>query len=428
MNWLQKIAQENPNEWGISKEDVEDMLQRMYYVNKEYFREDGILTWRQWFLKEKDYEIGLVLDSDRSMHDRHLHKLPEGVDAQDVVAAYRKGELPSKASAHYNYQQGPIEPTPVIDRNLPWQPQGVKVLTPDEAKSLYQLAVQKMSTSNAKEVNDHRKKLFIAYSTDPKLSDKIGIRTGELNKFITRYSGLSPTSMKLQNNLNNGVPEEHQWIGLSNSSFIMRQQLAHADLDSFVKSIDVSGVSQRFYNGDGGKSLRNYIARSFLSIDTRISYKDLSFEIGDCTKPTSGGTYYHNQRKIVIADVNPNTVAHEIGHYLDGKWGNELGSQNFLTLERVGHKPSSPIIDWANRFQGFMRNLSNKSEISSEYLQSMHEVFARFIDRFISWASREHHPNHYNYHDRFTESDYMTFVKILQEKSYLDAKNRGRHA
>jgi len=166
-----------------------------------------------------------------------------------------------------------------------------------------------------------------------------------------------------------------------------------------------------------------------MSIDTRISYNDLSFIIGSFEKRSTNGRYSPNKKLITVADVNPNTIAHEIGHYLDHKWAEEyfggtidryltdVIEVRFQTLPE-GHK------EWAMKFREFVHgNLVGKSDIWSEYTQQPREVFARFIDRFTQWTTgRKNLGDLSRRDDSFSESDFLTWVRLLQEKSYVDAK------
>ena len=70
-----------------------------------------------------------------------------------------------------------------------------------------------------------------------------------------------------------------------------------------------------------------------------------------------------------------------------------------------------------------MNKIEDKADIHSEYTQRRSEVFARFIDKFCQWASREQHGHDYGeYFDKFDQNDFRLFVRLLQEKSFIDAK------
>jgi len=430
MSWFTKIAQESI----LSRREFEDMMARVYNINREYLVEEGIRTWQEWLEQNSPYNISLSLESDSHTYDRYLANLPEEIRAIDLINMYMKGELPEEPSRQYRFQNPIIEPTAIGESSLPWQSQSRKELNPEEAKQMFATATQRAKSSNREEVAEARKQLYLSFNTDKLLSEKLGIKQSELNKKIKSYSGLSVRSRQTEDRLNHDVPEEHQWVGISNSSFIGRQRVDPEELDQFVKSIEVTKEGERSYFGSNGAALRRYIANTFLSIDTRISYEDLSFKIGKFEKKTTNGNYNSQNNLITIADINPNTVAHEIGHYLDYKFARDFGfnstplsdtrsinTHNEALVKRVPQQQ----LQWAEKYYSFVQNLMGKSDISSEYTQSPSEVFARFIDFFTRWTDRTHNISQpwRNYrNDKFTEQDCNIFVKLLQEKSFLNAK------
>jgi len=280
MSWFTKIAQESI----LSRREFEDMMARVYNINREYLVEDGIRTWQEWLEQNSPYNISLSLESDSHTYDRYLANLPEEIRAIDLINMYMKGELPEEPSRQYRFQNPIIEPTAIGESSLPWQSQSRKELNPEEAKQMFATATQRAKSSNREEVAEARKQLYLSFNTDKLLSEKLGIKQSELNKKIKSYSGLSVRSRQTEDRLNHDVPEEHQWVGISNSSFIGRQRVDPEELDQFVKSIEVTKEGERSYFGSNGAALRRYIANTFLSIDTRISYEDLSFKIGKFEK------------------------------------------------------------------------------------------------------------------------------------------------
>lgn len=417
MPWIYKFGtqQELP-----SRQDVEEILQRMYYQHKEFFREEGILTWKQWLNSYSSHEIGLTLESDFYTYDTYFKHLPEDIMASDVVDMYKQNTLPSTTRQPYVYPQDPITHTTVRTKKLPWESRTYKSreLTKQQAQETYQIASQRLNKSNSNIVLEARKNLFIAFNTDKQLADKLDINLSKLTQLMKKYSGLSSRMIHLQDYLNHNIPDEHKWVGISNSSFITKQHIKPEDMDKFVRSIKITPEGHHFYFGDPGEQLRRDILNAFMSIDTRINYRDLNFEIGECNKPTTNGTYKSKNKTIIIANLGTGTVAHEIGHYLDDKWGKEIG----LTAGVIGPEyltDTSLKTKWALKLRTFIKDLSHRSDIHSEYTQRPGEVFARFIERFVNWANQRRSAALYL--DKFTEQDFKTFVRILQEKSYLDS-------
>jgi len=432
MNWLQKIAMPI-----FSLQQFEDMAQRVFNRNREYLKEEGITNWRTWVTEGDPYSLSLVFESDYDIYDRYLRSLPEETRAIDLIKMYQQGQLPNYEQPLYKYQPGEIESIDVGKRLLPWQKQNPELLTAEQSRQLYEMAIQRLTPSNRSTVIEARKNLYIAHNADPGFIEKVGITQTELNKKMRTMAGLRVAARRKEEQINNNIPEEHQWVGITNSTFMGRQQMSHDDLDKFVKNIDVTKHGKGFYGSNGGTALRGYIITTFLAIDTRLQYDDLSFEIGKCKKTTANGEYSNSQKKITISDMSPNTVAHEIGHYLDYKFSEAYGDKiNSLSRSIMVSSTNPgithlnlpiPQLKWADKYKEFVQNLMDKSDIWSEYTQGASEVFSRFIDKFVGWVSKQ--SNNY-YHrdllternDRFTEQDYITFIKLMQEKSYLDAK------
>jgi len=430
MNWLQKVAQGIP-----SRADFEDMVQRAFNIHREYLREDGIKTWRQWLQEDTDYNISLTIESDYNIYDKYLRNLPEELTAIDLIDMYRKGNLPERQRAYYSYQPDPIYPANINKKTYPWSPQEDKYYTAEEAQKIYFLATQRMIPSKKEEILEARKQLYIAFNTDSQLPEKISISQTNFNKKMRAMAGLSVGAKRLEESLNYDIPKEHQWTGITNSTFMGRQSLSHEDLDKFVKNIEVTNEGRQYW-GRSGEALRNYVANTFMSIDTRISYDDLSFKIGKCKRArikSPRGLFEPNKNLITVDDVNPNTVAHEIGHYLDAKWGKQFGV-NYMSIgtyvspnnKILKEKFPDEQLKWAKKFYDFVAHLMDYSDISSEYTQSRSEVFARFVDRFVNWVNKKsnrytYEDASYNRNDKFSEQDFRAFVRILQEKSYLNS-------
>ncbi len=411
-----------------------DVLQRAYNINKEYLKEEGINSWQEWLQKDTPREIAMVVESDSTIYQRYLMLLPDGTYFQDVIEAYKSGQLEEVTT------KPSITPIQIEQTNAqptqPWQPQQKQTVDPQTAKKIYDIARMRRSQSNSAEVDEARKKLFLIFNTDPQLPEKLGVSKSELNKYIKYISGLSVQSKRIQDQLNSGVPEEHQWVGIYNSTFMGRNKVTPEELDQFVKGIEVTNEGKYFYGSQRGDVFRRYVAQSFLAIDTHLEYTDLNLKIGKCqgTEHRSPrGQYVPWKKMIVVDDVNENTVAHELGHYLDYKFGEQFMHEN-TTLSQVGNYTISNAIpekqrQWAISFRTFTNQLMDKSDISSEYTQRASEVFARFVAKFVAWTQHKAGSSRYTgntddstYNDRFTEQDYRLFVRLLQEKSYLDAK------
>ena len=169
-----------------------------------------------------------------------------------------------------------------------------------------------------------------------------------------------------------------------------------------------------------------------MAIDTGLSYSDLSFvvkrleaDFGKKNPPL--GRYVPTEKAIYIGEVGGGTVAHEIGHYLDHKFALAFGEKfnSGLSETNIVWKGSPERLAWKDRYKDFVRSLALKGDIGSEYHQKPGEVFSRFVADFVLWTtnSAKMVPRHSGYlADKFDPSDFIKFIKLLQEKSYIDRR------
>jgi len=424
-----------------TQQEFEDALTRVFNINREllqdYYDEGEeqvkLYTWRDWMNIADPDGVADVMENESTVYYKYFQFLPEGVTVHDVMSMFLNGQLQSQlAPKRPDFRKIDIQPTDGIQKVVPWQPQELPYYTSRKFKGLYEKARQRVNKTNRQEVYEARKELLFAFNRNPRLADISGIPQRELNDWVRSHAGLNVSTRNLEQSLNYEIPDEHQWLGFSNSSWLSRQVIEPEDVDQFVGEVDTTKRGANTWYGDDGKVLRRYIMNTFLSIDTRISYEDLNFMIGKCGKDSFRGQYFHKAtelngvqlkpRSIVISSVNQNTVAHEIGHYLDYKWGEDYGTSLALTDLRYDSNVHPDHRDWVVKFQEFVNQLENKSDIHSEYTQRRSEVFARFVDRFQRWTSPRDFQRDDYYGDRFDDSDFKLFVRLLQEKSFLDAR------
>ncbi len=414
----------------ISKQEFESILERLFYKNRVYIRDayPEVATWRSWLEQAGSEDVALTGANDSEIYYSYLRGV--GLEFGELLDMYIQGQL-STVAPRYQHERPTIESTPVDPRNLPWQPQERNLLSPEDAQSIYSLATQRAG-ANKPEIMAARKSLFLAFNTDPDLAGKIGIKVSELNKKIRNYSGLTSTRIGTQTRLNYGIPEEHSWQGITNASFLGQQSVTPEDIDQFVKSVTVKDDAKQTYYGSTGEAVRKQMAMVFLAIDTRIQYDDLSVEVTRL-KPSAGrdspsrGKYFPQEKTIRLDDLNQNTVSHELGHYLDHKFGEQFGASIRIylsnpadTLRRSQQPPEQ--MKWAEKYRAFVKNLMSKGDIYSEYTQSPEETFARFVDKFVQWTSGQSRSFNDSRSDSFEESDFHVFVSLMQEKSFLDSK------
>lgn len=430
----------------ISKPEFERRIQMLYNQNREAYKEYGFNTYFDLIKDSQNdmlnnnldnNELALTLNSDHQFYQDYIQKYNGEISSYDVLEAYLNGNLKNNITNSYNYNNIEFsQPIKQIQNETLWSPKKQKELTVDEAKNIYQIAISRRTKSNQNEIDLARKKLFLAFNSDNNLAKKIGISDTELNTKIKTYTGFKKGTQTLHQNLNYNVPEEHQWHGLINSSFINKNTISLDDLDQFVKNIDLSSPSGKFFYGNKGEGMRRYILNTFLSINTRLDYKDLSFKTGKFDKHTVMGEFSPAKNVITISDISQNTIAHEIGHYIDYKFGKELYNKSniYSPLSRMSHseierygaikKLDKNTILWYKKTKSFMDNLRSKGDIESEYTQDPSETFARFVDSFVQWTTQQATGQNFSgimskRDDKFTEKDYKIFIRILQELSYV---------
>ena len=445
MNWYKQAQVDNVAIDDISQymslSRFEDMMERAYNIVREYLLEDEppIKNWRQWLESTGSDNVSAVITSYSQLYDRFLRDLPETIRADDLIDAYKQNKLVDKPKEYYSYPKFNLKDVREQDKRekLPWEKTKPKNMTDEQLVQLYNTAITRVTKANSKVIMDARKNLFFAYNTDKELYKRLNIPSSELNQRIKTMTGFKAGSRDIEEQLNHDVPEDHQWGGITNVSFMGRDRLSHEDVDKFVAGIEVKKEGADYYYGEPGEQLRKYMATTFLAIDSKIDYSDLMFEIGECrsmeTGKKVGGLYSPLENKITISNLSQHTISHEIGHYLEHKFAREFNKESAVGLSDITyfntgneywskHAPEQRL-QWAMKFRKFVENLMDKSNIHSEYTQRPGEVFARFIDFFVRWTVDKSGTRYYDdgqYFDKFTESDCRSFVYILQEKSWLD--------
>lgn len=408
----------------ISKQQVEDIISRVFNANRDALKDNNILTWKQW-IREDPEGVSLAIQSDYGVYRLYLKNvLNDNIVVEDIIQAYLEGKLKSVYETKQPIHMERIQFSPAeVSNKQTWQKQH-KQVSENEAKSIYEQSIQKLKKSNQEEVLQARKDLYILYNTDADLAIKIGVSKSELNKKIRQFSGLSMKRKEIEDSLNAGISDDFHWTGITNSTFLGQQRISHDDLDKFVKDIHVTEHAKKKYSGELGNTVRKYIANVFLSIDTHISYTDLSFVFETVVDKTSfGGQYINSTKSIHVNNMYESTIAHEIGHYLDYKWGEQLiGSHQLLSRNpNVNHDIPEDYKKWHSKFNVFLENLMKRSDTYNSYRQDSAEVFARFVAKFTEWTSNHKYIHSEIYDDDFRQQDFHNFIKLLQEKTYLDA-------
>ena len=419
-----EIEEREGEAWGISQDEVRQMIDRFYKAHRDYYDK------REDFYDQDASTMAMELESDYEIYNRYLKNLPEDVYLTEIIEAYRKKELPEKVKPKAKKTEEikipeKIEAPPIGTLG---EPTKLTPLSPKKLGKLWEIANKRLTKLNEKTIQTARFKIFLHQNINGDVHEKLGISEKEINAKLRTWSNYPLSARGLHNRINAGQDIPTQWTGIINSAYIAKQTVSIKSVDSFVKNIEVKTKSWGTPNGD---SLRNYIVRTLLAIDTRIKYSDLTFIIDSTLKPN--GLYENSKKTITVRSNSPNTIAHEIGHYLDHKWAQEgyPGSTNpastmIDTLRKgvVTEYSSALREQWLNRFHDFVMDISERSELGSEYYQDRKEVFARFISKFIDWTNEKTGVKTWKGEsyasDRFNENDYLRFVRLLQEKAYVD--------
>ena len=178
-----------------------------------------------------------------------------------------------------------------------------------------------------------------------------------------------------------------------------------------------------------------------LALNTHIDWSPLTFEFvrwdaldrtdQQWRKHSVAGNYNEQTNTIRISRAWQNTVAHEMGHYLDYlRWRQLFGMD--VTLSEWGGRNLESLTEdqkkFVKHFDSFMTDLKLSWDSYNEYTMTPTEIFARFVGRFTEWTRNTATNGRFGYeskwyNDKFIEKDYIEFTKILQEKSKLDLAN-----
>ena len=411
---------------SMTMEEAKDMVQRAFLLNGIYDWYDGkYKNGDEWLAGEGEDEVAMYIENTYQLQDKYLNKIYErdigfGDDflLESIVEAYKNGTLVGTEkqtakrldlSRKTNYQD-----------NRFYAPQEIQA-----GKELYTKANQRVTNANRQEVYKARADFIIA-AHNKGFAETMGLTQEEVGKKLKSWANYTKKAMDLSNSLNEGVASQNRWTGIENSSIVNTISISNEEMGKMVKEI----------KGDSSEWQRGYITSTMLALDTHIDYSNLTFEFeaGQQMSESALGQYFPDEETIRIRIAGQNTVAHEIGHYLDHKWAQDLGLGNKKSLTdrylKTDHL-SAEQKQFVQNFKLFVEDLENSSDLGSEYsrkndyVQRTNEVFARFVGKFTEWVKNQATNNRYGYEDKwykdkFTERQYREFVKLLQEKSMLD--------
>ena len=427
---------------SMTMAEAKRMIETAYKVNNiaEYY-EGEYKDAEDWLKKAGSDEVEMYIENDFDLQAKYVNSnediLNEEYRISDVLDAYLAGTLIGKEKP--KPKRLDVSKSTKLEDSRFYSPQKI-----EDAKATFELAKQKAVGKDAAAINRARAEILL-FAHNKGAAELLGITQSELNKKLRSWSNYSATAKNISERINEGVAEENRWTGIENSSYINKAKVTNEDIERLVASVD----------GDSKGYERKYIARVMLAADTHIDYSGLKFKFASSQQVNednkSGGNlggrvlgfYDDTNRQIEVTHDKPNTVAHEMGHYIDAQWGRELvgskGSHLFLTrgvnADIVRERYGEPGVQFLNNFKLFINSLSDVNQTYNSYYNDRGEIFARFFARFIEWTDNIATGNKYYsyestmYGDKFTQAQYVEFARLLQEKALLDgtAKENRQH-
>lgn len=297
----------------------------------------------------------------------------------------------------------------------------------------------------------------------------------------------SQEALKAFKEANAAIPDEAaqaKWWGLLNLE-IMRlapeRALSPADVSEFVREVIVDDDASAQWDDEADQHVRHHLVRTFMALDMRLDYSDLTVKVTKHVPGTEGRNVRAEfvnvsslrasqweqgetrdgkkvtrnrreefeapelkdaERLLYLSQDSPHTVAHEIGHYLDAKLGQELTGLP-VSLSTVRESALKERLDngliseeryrFGLRFLEFVRQAYERTDTSDAYRSRPEEVFARFVEWFVyrsevmaygegnvpqvgvAWEYEK------GKEDSFSDGDFFSFVKLLQDMELNNA-------
>ena len=432
---------EKPSSFSLSEQNTKDKINQSMTMNEVKkmidiaFKENQINDWREdnekylnadeWLEDVGVDEVATYVDNTQSTIMNYTNPLydkdigfGEDFTTEDILEAYKNGTLTGSEKQQAN-RLDLTKQADVTDNRF-YSPQTI-----NDINKVYDVANQRVNNSNREEVYKARGD-FVILAHNQENVEKLGLDSKELNQTLKKWAAYSNKVLELSNRLNENVAENNKWSGLENSSILYTTSVSTEELNNLVKSIE----------GDSSNWQRNYITSTMLALDTHINYKNLAFEFDkakELSEKNALGDYNRKNKTIRIGNAYQNTVAHEIGHYLDNTWAEDFGFFNTANMTDKLNFEATNLSDdakqFAKNFNLFMDDLVKSATTDSysnmAYWQDRSEVFARFVGRFVEWTKNTASDGRFGYENKyykenFTQSQYEEFIKLLQEKSMLD--------
>lgn len=410
---------------SLSMEDASNMFKRAF---TNAFSGNKYSNFRDWLSKEPPEKIAKAVLNNELLKTKYispskaLNENPELL--RGVVGAYRNGELigDDKKLEYGNVDRA--REGKFAAKSYKYEPKQ----TSDRRNAEDLL---KAAKGLNKKVAEEAKAEFIINSHDKAWLKREKMTSAEANKIIEGWgTNYSKNALRTINEVNANVSDYNKWTGIENSNIINMSTITLEDLEKL-------GLSVKEQDVNAHPDLLKYIANTILAVDTHQSWYGLKVLVEtDKFDENVRGELLPDNTTIDIYKNGPQTVSHEMGHWLDYQWGSEIATRwlniphnDFLThrldydfLEKIS--PFEEATNFIKHFYSFMDSLGKTAYLKTEYLQREHEIFARFFADFVKWTSNlagndiMGNDESITYREeKFTVGQFKEFVKLLQEKS-----------
>ena len=433
-----KKSQEDIVNQSVTMSQAKNMIHRAFNANnlKEWY-EGEYKNADEWAAKADPSEIALYIDNTEAVSVllNGIQEIYDGdVSTEEIVEAYRAGTLTGKVTVRekIDLQSG----VQVADDRF-YSPKKI-----EDAQATYEIACGKATGANKENVIKARAAIVL-YAHNRGAAETLGLTDAELNKKLRSWTRLPADAIKIAQRINADVADGYRWAGLENLTWINQSTVSTEDIERMVKSVE--GKAQDYE--------KHYIARTMLAIDTHADWSWLKFRFGSSAEVNEAykggrvkrvaGYFNHNENEIVTT-ASGETVAHEMGHALDCKWGDDIyeartgkkasATHSLYSTEQTERGLTGDYATWFKHLQAFNVSLAESSDIRNEYYSDAKETFARFVSWFVSKteqyatgsAAYTGYDSYVRRGDTFTQSQYVQFVNLLQEKAKLDSEKAAK--
>ena len=438
-NNIDTNTSENKINTSMTMDQAKDLVQRTFILNDIKNWYDGkYQNGDEWLKGEGIDEVEMYAENTELIQSKFLNQLYDKDNGfqddyyiSDILQAYQDGTLTGEVREDVG-RVDTTQDTGFQDSRF-YAPRDIEL-----TRELYDKANQRVTNKNREEIYKARADFIIA-AHQRGMAQQIGLTQQEVNAKLKSWANYPQKAMELSNQMNENVARQNQWTGLENSSIVNTISISNEDMGKLVKEI----------KGDSNGWQRQYITGTMLALDTHIDYSNLTFDFEQgaaLREKHAAGDYDHNTDIIRIGEGYQNTVAHEMGHYVDYLWGKQFFNKGMPLSDLVKSYDRTNLsqeqiqfLEHFNQFQESIEASGEKGDTlkygssrNAGYWQKPTEAFARFVGKFTEWTRNQATNNRYGYDekfykDNFTESQYRDFIKLLQEKAAIDTSSNLKY-